>query len=198
MPGEEEAGSTGHRAPTSPKGRAASRSLGDAGEGREECEVAELGDGSNRRRNRRLAVPQQLHQGAVGQSRAGGSVPRLRPRVVVLGSGWGANAVLSQLKNADVDLTVISPRNFFLFTPMLAGAALGTLEPRSIIQPIREANPYATYYEAEAEVINLAAKTVTCESVECNGLPRAATSRSSTFRTISSSSLWEPRPIRSG
>ena len=60
-----------------------------------------------------------------------GSPPQgQRPRVVVRGSGWGANAVLSQLKNAACDVTVVSPRNYFLFTPMLAGAALGTLEPR--------------------------------------------------------------------
>ena len=62
-----------------------------------------------------------------------------KPRVVVLGSGWGANAVLSQLKNTEHEVQVVSPRNYFLFTPMLAGAALGTLEPRSIIEPIREA-----------------------------------------------------------
>ena len=47
-----------------------------------------------------------------------------KKRVVVLGSGWGANAVLSQLKNANCDVQVVSPRNYFLFTPMLAGAAL--------------------------------------------------------------------------
>ena len=94
-----------------------------------------------------------------------------RRRVVVLGSGWGANAVLSQLKNAkDVDVTVISPRNYFLFTPMLAGAALGTLEPRSIIEPIRAANPKATYFEAEATSIDASAKTVTCENVVCQGV----------------------------
>ena len=46
-----------------------------------------------------------------------------KKRVVVLGSGWGANAVLSQLKNANCDVQVVSPRNYFLFTPMLAGAA---------------------------------------------------------------------------
>jgi hypothetical protein len=56
---------------------------------------------------------------------------RERQRIVVLGSGWGANAILTQLKNAPhCDVTVVSPRNYFLFTPMLAGAALGTLEPR--------------------------------------------------------------------
>ena len=40
---------------------------------------------------------------------------------------------------------------------LLAGAALGTLEPRSIIQPIREAAPRASYFEAEATRINLQA-----------------------------------------
>ena len=94
----------------------------------------------------------------------------VRPKVVVLGCGWGASAVLSQLKNADADVTVVSPRSYFLFTPMLAGAALGTLEPRSIIQPIREADPHATYFEAEATEIQLQAKTVTCQSVVCEGL----------------------------
>jgi len=100
-----------------------------------------------------------------------GSPPQgQRPRVVVLGSGWGANAVLSQLKNAACDVTVVSPRNYFLFTPMLAGAALGTLEPRSIIEPIREANPTATYFEAEATAIDTVSKVVTCESVVCEGV----------------------------
>lgn len=94
-----------------------------------------------------------------------------RRKVVVLGSGWGSNAVLSQLKNAaDCDVTVISPRNYFLFTPMLAGAALGTLEPRSIIEPIREANPKATYFEARAMHIDRDAKSIKCESVECDNV----------------------------
>ena len=93
-----------------------------------------------------------------------------KKRVVVLGSGWGANAVLSQLKNTNCDVQVVSPRNYFLFTPMLAGAALGTLEPRSIIEPIREAHPKAQYFEAEATAIDPAAKTVTCESVVCEGV----------------------------
>mmetsp|Transcript_38110 Transcript_38110/g.81214 ORF Transcript_38110/g.81214 Transcript_38110/m.81214 type:complete len:576 (-) Transcript_38110:298-2025(-) len=92
-----------------------------------------------------------------------------RERIVVLGSGWGANAILSQLKNANADITVVSPRNYFLFTPMLAGAALGTLEPRSIIEPIREANPLATYFEAKARTIDPESRIVSCENVVCEG-----------------------------
>ena len=34
-------------------------------------------------------------------------------------------------------MTVVSPRNFFLMTPMLAGSTVGTVEQRSIVEPIR-------------------------------------------------------------
>jgi len=113
-----------------------------------------------------LSRERYLNDGADGDS-----APAERQRVVVLGSGWGANAVLSQLKHAqNCDVTVISPRNYFLFTPMLAGAALGTLEPRSIIESIRDANPKAKYYEAEATAIDAEARTVTCENVVCSGV----------------------------
>jgi NADH dehydrogenase FAD-containing subunit len=39
---------------------------------------------------------------------------------------------------------VISPKNYFLFTPLLPSVAVGTLNPRSIIQPTR----YITRHKA--------------------------------------------------
>jgi len=39
---------------------------------------------------------------------------------------------------------VISPKNYFLFTPLLPSVAVGTLNPRSIIQPTR----YVTRHKA--------------------------------------------------
>lgn len=41
------------------------------------------------------------------------------------------------------EVVIVSPRNFFLFTPMLSGSAVGTVEYRSITEPIRQANPIA-------------------------------------------------------
>lgn len=61
-----------------------------------------------------------------------------KERLVVLGTGWGAHALLKGIDTNLYDVTVISPRNFFLFTPMLAGASVGTVEYRSITEPIRE------------------------------------------------------------
>ena len=63
---------------------------------------------------------------------------RQKEKLVILGTGWGAASFLKDINTDLYDVTVISPRNYFLFTPMLAGASVGTVEFRSITQPIRE------------------------------------------------------------
>jgi hypothetical protein len=63
---------------------------------------------------------------------------KTKEKVVVLGTGWGAASFLKEIDTDRYDVTVISPRNYFLFTPMLAGASVGTVEFRSITEPIRE------------------------------------------------------------
>ena len=61
-----------------------------------------------------------------------------KEKIVVLGTGWGAASFVKEIDTDQYDVTVISPRNYFLFTPMLAGASVGTVEFRSITEPIRE------------------------------------------------------------
>lgn len=61
-----------------------------------------------------------------------------KENLVILGAGWGSAALLQGIDNRRYDVTVISPRNYFLFTPMLAGASVGTVNVRSITQPIRD------------------------------------------------------------
>lgn len=61
-----------------------------------------------------------------------------KEKLVVLGAGWGSAAFLHGIDTEKYDVTIISPRNYFLFTPMLAGASVGTVDFRSITQPIRE------------------------------------------------------------
>ena len=56
--------------------------------------------------------------------------------VVVLGSGWAGFNTAINVK-PDVPLTVVSPLNHFLFTPLLASSSVGTLEFRCIQEPIR-------------------------------------------------------------
>jgi hypothetical protein len=61
---------------------------------------------------------------------------RSTDKVVVLGSGWGGFNIALNV-NKDVPLTVISPANHFLFTPLLPSSAVGTLEFRCIEEPVR-------------------------------------------------------------
>lgn len=44
-------------------------------------------------------------------------------QVVILGTGWVAHALLRDIDGNKFDVTTVSPRNFFLFTPMLAASA---------------------------------------------------------------------------
>jgi NADH dehydrogenase FAD-containing subunit len=93
----------------------------------------------------------------------------MKERVVVLGTGWGGASFVKNIDPNLYDVTIISPRNHFVFTPMLAGASVGTVEYRSICEPIREINRYANYIEATATDINVDTKSITCESVVCDG-----------------------------
>lgn len=92
-----------------------------------------------------------------------------KERVVVLGTGWGAAALLKGIDNRRYDVTVVSPRNYFVFTPMLAGASVGTVDYRSITEPIREINRQANFLEAIATDVDPKTKTLTCQSVVCDG-----------------------------
>ncbi|KAA8492577.1 putative NADH-ubiquinone oxidoreductase, mitochondrial [Porphyridium purpureum] len=90
----------------------------------------------------------------------------LKPRVVVLGSGWAAHAMIKTLDTTKFDLIVVSPRSFFVFTPMLASSAVGTVEFRSVTEPIRQANDLMTYYEAECREIRPSTKEIVCVATD--------------------------------
>lgn len=92
-----------------------------------------------------------------------------KKRLVVLGSGWGALSVLNHLTPGQFDVTVVSPRNYFLFTPLLPSVTVGTVESRSIVEPLRKliwkrhkAAP-VTFLEAECVGIDHARKHIQCE-----------------------------------
>ncbi|MCC6864708.1 MAG: FAD-dependent oxidoreductase [Ignavibacteria bacterium] len=76
----------------------------------------------------------------------------MKKKLAVLGTGFGAFSALKELDTDLYDITVISPRNHFLFTPLLPSTTVGTLEFRSIIEPIR--NIKDIYY-IQAECIKI-------------------------------------------
>jgi len=88
-----------------------------------------------------------------------------RNRVVVLGGGWaGFQIALNASK--DLPLTLISPNNHFVFTPLLASTAVGTLEFRCIQEPIRTVlGPKGQFVQAKARSLDPENKVIICESV---------------------------------
>ena len=60
-----------------------------------------------------------------------------RPRVVILGGGFGGLYAAQAFKRAPVDVTVIDRRNYHLFQPLLYQVATGSLSPGEIAAPIR-------------------------------------------------------------
>jgi NADH dehydrogenase FAD-containing subunit len=62
----------------------------------------------------------------------------------------------------DYDITVVSPRNHFLFTPLLPSTTVGTLEFRAIIEPIRHAQKDLHYFQAAAQTIDPIKREIKC------------------------------------
>lgn len=94
-----------------------------------------------------------------------GTVALDRPRVVVLGSGWGSMSLVKALPRdiqEKYDVVVVSPRNYFLYTPLLPAVAVGTVEEGSICEPVRLlVKGKGEYYEASCQAINPDAKELT-------------------------------------
>ena len=64
-----------------------------------------------------------------------GNLPR--PRVVIVGGGFGGLHAAKGLANLPVDITVVDRRNHHIFQPLLYQVALAVLSPADIAQPIR-------------------------------------------------------------
>jgi NADPH-dependent 2,4-dienoyl-CoA reductase/sulfur reductase-like enzyme len=100
------------------------------------------------------------------------SAPSKRQTLVILGTGWGSYSVLRNLKKRKrlsnlYNIVVISPRNHFLFTPLLASTTVGTLEFRSIIEPVRNIGfrDEQDFHLAHAVGLDVGRKVVKCASV---------------------------------
>lgn len=104
---------------------------------------------------------EQLVPGGDGRMRLRSST---KPVVLVLGSGWGAHSLIKVIDTDTYDVVVVSPRNHFLFTPMLPSTAVGTVEFRSLLEPVRTSNPCVTYLEAECDELDPNAKVAVCTS----------------------------------
>lgn len=104
-----------------------------------------------------------------------------KTQVVILGSGWGCVGVLKGLqlrfweRKSNYEITVVSPRPYFLFTPLLPGCTTGSISFSSLLTPIREIlNKYSyrtAYYQAECTGIDPVENTISCIGTGENATP---------------------------
>ncbi|KAI7835036.1 pyridine nucleotide-disulfide oxidoreductase-domain-containing protein [Kickxella alabastrina] len=87
--------------------------------------------------------------------------------MVLLGTGWGSTTILKNLDTENFNVVVVSPRNYFLFTPLLPSCTVGTIENRSIMEPVRllmrHKNREVKFYEAECTDIDAEKKELVLE-----------------------------------
>lgn len=91
-----------------------------------------------------------------------------KKKVVLLGSGWAAVNFIRHLKPELYDLTVVSLSNYFLFTPLLPSVTVGTVEIRSVIEPIRNLihkkhKNTVNFYEGECIDVDVEKQVIHCK-----------------------------------
>src|SRR5271166_2069743 len=60
-----------------------------------------------------------------------------RPKVIIIGGGFGGLCAARTLGSAPVDVTLIDRRNYHLFQPLMYQVATGSLSPGEIAAPLR-------------------------------------------------------------
>jgi len=111
-------------------------------------------EGQRRLFHKRGVYPKRLYVG-----------PR---KVLILGSGFGGTYALRHLvrslnRNENVETTMVSDENFFLFTPLLDEGAFGGIETRHLAYPIRRIHwrDRFNFVQANVEQIDLGRQSVT-------------------------------------
>lgn len=107
-----------------------------------------------------------MRRGLIRLAAASASSPGApeRQRLVIVGTGWASFRVLSDIDPNKYAVSVVSPRNHMLFTPMLPSSAIGTVNQRSICQPVRPvvAKKNAEYFESWVTAVDKEKKSVHC------------------------------------
>ena len=131
--------------------------------------------------------------------------------LVLLGTGFAAFTLLKKIDYKKFNVNVISPRNHFLFTPLLPSTTVGSVELRSIIEPIRIIKKNFNFVQAYAKKLIKEKKELICTnaldnkefSISYDLLIIAVGAQSATYNikgvkehALFLEELWDARQIR--
>ena len=86
-----------------------------------------------------------------------------RPRVVIVGAGFGGLACARALDGKPVDVVLLDQHNYHLFTPLLYQVATGLLNPSDIAYPLRTIfrhSPNVRFRQATVTRVDLGSRVV--------------------------------------
>ncbi|KAJ0415366.1 pyridine nucleotide-disulfide oxidoreductase-domain-containing protein [Aspergillus carlsbadensis] len=119
-----------------------------------------------------------------------------KERVVILGSGWGGYTVSRKISPKKFAPMVISPRSYFVFTPLLTSTAGGDLDFSHIVEPVRDPKIKIDFVQAAARALDLERKTILCEpTVVKGGVTETHTEEEGGFRQTKKWEKGEPFEI---
>jgi NADH:quinone reductase (non-electrogenic) len=89
-------------------------------------------------------------------------------RVLILGAGFAGSYVARLIgrRAPEIQVTLVDPHNYMLYTPLLPEAASGTVEPRHAVVPVRVMCPRARLLLGRATAVDMADRTATVQPVE--------------------------------
>ena len=92
-----------------------------------------------------------------------------RPKVVIIGAGFGGLRAAKRLRGGAVDVLVLDRHNFHMFQPLLYEVAAAGLEPDDIAQPVRailRGAKNVRFRMADVQRVDVERKRVLAEGVE--------------------------------
>ncbi len=94
-----------------------------------------------------------------------------RPRIVIIGAGFGGLQAAKVLAKEPVEITVIDRNNYHCFLPLLYQVATAGLEPEAIAQPVRRIlrGPNLRFMMAEVTGIDLERRCVRINAGAADG-----------------------------
>jgi NADH dehydrogenase FAD-containing subunit len=101
-------------------------------------------------------------------------IPTKRPRVIVVGGGFGGLATARALRNSPVDVILVDRANHHLFQPLLYQVATSILAPGDVGTPIRQLlakQANASVFMAEVSGLDTTRRQVLIDYLNKRGVP---------------------------
>ncbi len=97
------------------------------------------------------------------------SASRTRPRVLILGGGFGGIGAARPLKDADADVVVVDSHNYHTFQPLLYQVATDLLDASAVGHPLRDLfhdHPNTRVHQATVTAVDLDKRQVSFREME--------------------------------